>query len=123
MPTVSRILASAAAAAAMATGIVAVDATAANAGWKAARVWPDAGVTVRDCYHPVVHWPPSTDCTKVTLLPKGYIVYIVCQHYGQVIQGDEVWDYVVTDRGEGYAADAWIDTGGLKWIPGMDVCQ
>jgi hypothetical protein len=81
------------------------------------------GVSLRDCYHPSVHLPPSTSCTYVKTVPTGTAVNIVCQRAGQNISGDPVWDYVVYSGGEGYMSDYYLFTGHDNWIPGVDVCQ
>ena len=82
-----------------------------------------SGVNVRDCYHPTVHLPPSTNCTYQTTLRPGTGVHIVCQRAGQNINGDNVWDYVTYSGGEGFAADYYIYTGYASWIPGIDICR
>ncbi|MCI4659744.1 hypothetical protein [Cryobacterium zhongshanensis] len=86
-----------------------------------------AGATVRDCYHPV-QWP-STNCPKVTFLPKGTAVHIICQRVGDLVYGtygsSEVWDYVsVTVSGqtyEGLVADVNVYTGSNGLV--ADVCS
>jgi hypothetical protein len=94
----------------------------AMASWYPATVGA-SGVNVRDCYHPTVKLPPSTNCTYLTTLSPGTSVNIVCQRTGQNIGGDNVWDYVVYSGGQGLAADYYINTGYPSWIPGIDTCQ
>jgi hypothetical protein len=107
-------------------GVVAVAASAspAQASWRAATTG-SSGVTIRDCFHPTLQ-QPSTSCTYVTFVPANTPVRIVCQHSGQNIYGDPVWDYIVWEGGpgrpEGYAADYYINTTYPNWIPGVDVC-
>jgi hypothetical protein len=102
--------------------LVATTAAPAQASWYAATVG-GSGVNVRDCYHPTVQLPPSTNCTYKATLSAGTSVRIVCQRWGQNINGDAVWDYVVYPGGEGFAADYYIYTGYSSWIPGIDICQ
>jgi len=96
-------------------------ADAAPASWYTATVG-SSGVNVRDCYHPTVQLPPSTNCTLHASLGAGTSVHIVCQRSGQNIGGDNVWDYVTYPGGEGLAADYYIYTGYTSWIPGIDIC-
>jgi hypothetical protein len=105
-------------------GLVLAGATvadAAPASWYYATVG-SSGVNVRDCYHPTVQLPPSTNCTYQTTLGSGTGVHIVCQRSGQNIGGDPVWDYITYPGGEGLAADYYIYTGYSSWIPGVDIC-
>lgn len=92
------------------------------ASWFTATVG-NSGVNIRDCYHPSVHLPPSTNCTYQTALGRGTSVHIVCQRAGQDIGGDNVWDYVTYSGGEGFAADFYLNTGYANWIPGIDICR
>jgi hypothetical protein len=92
------------------------------ASWQLATVG-NSGVNVRDCYHPTVQLPPSTNCTYQAALSAGTSVHIVCQRAGQNIGGDSVWDYVTYPGGEGFAADYYIYTGYANWIPGIDICS
>jgi hypothetical protein len=106
----------------VAGAIVAGSGGAAQASWFSASVG-SSGVNVRDCYHPSVNLPPSTNCTYQATLRAGTPVHIVCQRAGQNIYGDNVWDYVTYSGGEGFAADYYINTGYANWIPGIDICQ
>ncbi len=103
---------------------VAAPPSAAQASWYPASTGA-YGVTIRDCFHPVVR-QPSTDCRPVAVVPPYTSVRIVCQHSGQNIGGDPVWNYIVWEGGsgrpEGYAADYYINTGYANWIPGVDRC-
>lgn len=96
-------------------------ATADPASWYPATVG-GSGVNVRDCYHPTVQLPPSTNCTLHATLGSGTGVNIVCQRSGQNIGGDAVWDYITYPGGEGLASDYYLYTGYSSWIPGIDVC-
>jgi hypothetical protein len=78
---------------------------------------------VRDCYHPSVTLPPSTNCTYQTTLGPGTVVHIVCQRAGENINGDTAWDYITYSGGEGYTSDNNINTGYASYIPGVDTCQ
>jgi hypothetical protein len=112
-----------AAAAAVAVGLsTLVGASPAHASWYGATVG-NSGVNVRDCYHPSKAPQPGTSCTYQTFLGSGTGVHIVCQHSGDNIGGDNVWDYVTYNGGEGYVADYYIYTGYSNWIPGVDVCN
>lgn len=108
-------------AAAAGATLIATTATA-QASWYTAYVG-SSGVNVRDCYHPTVQLPPSTNCTLQTYLNPGTGVHIVCQRSGQNIGGDAVWDYITYPGGEGLAADYYINTGYASWIPGIDICS
>jgi len=109
----------------LAGATIAVSASPAHASWYPAKTG-GSGVTIRDCFHPVVQ-QPSTSCTYVAFVPANTPVRIVCQHSGQSIGGDPVWDYIVWESGpgrpEGYAADYYINTGYANWIPGVDRCS
>jgi hypothetical protein len=106
--------------------LVTMAATPAHASWQAATTGA-SGVNIRDCYHPTVQLPPSTNCTLRVAVPAHTGVRIVCQAAGQSIDGNPVWDYVVWEGGpgrpEGFASDYYIDTGSPSWIPGIDICH
>jgi hypothetical protein len=103
-------------------GVTFAVASPAQASWHSATVG-GSGVNVRDCYHPTKAYQPSTSCTYQTTLGAGTSVHIICQHSGENIGGDSVWDYVSYNGGEGYVADYYIYTGYNSWIPGVDVCN
>lgn len=107
----------------VAGAVLAGTVTAAQASWVSAYPWSTAGVNIRDCYHPSVNLPPSTNCTYQTWLPQNTPMHVVCQRAGQNIYGDNVWDYVTYSGGEGFAADYYVHTGYASWIPGIDICQ
>lgn len=113
--------------AALAGGLLVTAVGPAQASWQSATVYnPDNStpyVYVRDCYHPSTNLPPNTTCTYQTTLYNGTPVHVVCQRSGQTINGDSVWDYIVYNGGEGFATDAYINTGYSSWIPGIDICQ
>jgi hypothetical protein len=101
--------------------ITAADAT--TASWQPATVGGGSSggsVTLRDCFHPPQ--TPSVNCGPVTQVPTGTSVHIVCQHAGQNIGGDNVWDYVSFPGREGYMSDYYMITGYANWIPGIQVC-
>jgi hypothetical protein len=102
--------------------VLAVGATPALASWQTANIGNSA-VSLRDCYHPQKAAQPSQDCTFIKYVPAGTTVHIVCQHSGQNIYGDPVWDYISYSGGEGYVADYYVNTGYANWIPGVDVCN
>jgi hypothetical protein len=83
----------------------------------------NSSVALRDCYHPAKQPYPSQSCTLQTTLPAGLNMTLVCQHEGQNIYGDPVWDYVSTPYGYGYVADYYVYTGYSSWVPGVDYCQ
>jgi hypothetical protein len=101
--------------------LFAVGAQPAFASWQAAYTWTSA--TLRDCYHPSKAAQPGTTCTAKTLMPSNTNLHIICQHAGETIDGDPVWDYVDTPYGQGYVTDAYVHTGYANWIPGVDVCN
>ncbi|MDQ1743855.1 MAG: hypothetical protein QOE23_2194 [Pseudonocardiales bacterium] len=108
-------------AATAAASVLTIGAQPAFASWQAAYTWTT--VTLRDCYHPSKAAQPSTSCTAITVLPTNTNLHIICQHSGQTIDGDPVWDYVDTPYGQGYVTDAYVRTGYANWIPGVDVCN
>lgn len=121
-----RSLANAVLAVITAVGAIVGAATPAQASWHWAEVgwWtPSPGVSLRDCYHPTVQLPPSTNCRYMWALPAYTDVHVVCQRSGQDIYGNNVWDYIVYPGGEGFVADYYMDTGHPSWIPGIDICQ
>lgn len=83
----------------LAGATIAISASPAHASWYPAKTG-GSGVTIRDCFHSVVQ-QPSTSCTYVTFVPANTPVRIVCQHSGQSIGGDPVWDYIVWESGPG----------------------
>lgn len=108
-----------------AAGVVAGSAGIANASWADATVggYSTDGVSLRDCYHPTTHLPPSQDCTYLKTIAPGTPAHVVCQTVGQNIYGDSLWDYIVTSNGEGFMADYYVDTSHPGWIPGIDHCS
>ncbi|MFG1901143.1 SH3 domain-containing protein [Micromonospora carbonacea] len=94
----------------------------AQASWYSASIGNTA-VTLRDCYHPSKAAQPSQSCTAIKTVPAGTPVHIICQHSGQSIYGDPVWNYISYSGGEGYVADYYTYTGYANWIPGVDVCN
>ena len=100
--------------------LLTVGAQPAFASWHAGYTW--TSVTLRDCYHPTKAAQPSTSCTAKVVLPPNTNLHIICQHSGQTIDGNPVWDYVDTAYGQGYVTDAYVRTGYANWIPGVDVC-
>jgi hypothetical protein len=101
---------------------VVMNAAPAMASWQAASIG-NSDVSLRDCYHPSKAAQPSQSCTFIKYVPAGTTVHIVCQHSGQDIYGDAVWDYISYSGGEGYVADSYVYTGYTNWIPGVDVCS
>jgi hypothetical protein len=101
---------------------LAMSAAPAMASWQSANIGNSA-VSLRDCYHPSKAPQPSQSCTFLKYVPAGTAVHIVCQHSGQNIYGDPVWDYISYSGGEGYVADYYVYTGYANWIPGVDVCN
>ncbi|WP_030434918.1 hypothetical protein [Actinoplanes subtropicus] len=99
-----------------------MNAAPAMASWQSANIGNSA-VSLRDCYHPTKAAQPSQSCTFIKYVPAGTAVHIVCQHSGQNIYGDAVWDYISYSGGEGYVADYYVYTGYTDWIPGVDVCS
>jgi hypothetical protein len=99
-----------------------MNAAPAMASWQSANIGNTA-VSLRDCYHPSKAAQPSQSCTFLKYIPAGTAVHIVCQHSGQNIYGDAVWDYISYSGGEGYVADYYVYTGYNSWIPGVDVCN
>jgi hypothetical protein len=120
-----RKLLKAAAVTAAAAGLVIGGAGLASASWAGATVggYTTGGVSLRDCYHPSVHLPPSQACTYLKTIAPGTPAHVVCQTVGQDIYGDSLWDYVVTSAGEGFMSDYYVNTGYAGWIPGIDHCS
>lgn len=100
----------------------------ASASWHNATVGggntaPD-GVALRDCYHPTLQLPPSTNCTLLKRVAPGTPTHVICQRTGEEISGNNLWDYVkFSDNSEGFMADYYVITGHPGWIPGIDVCS
>ncbi|MEC3978183.1 hypothetical protein [Amycolatopsis sp. H20-H5] len=80
-------------------------------------------VSLRDCYHPAKQPYPKQTCTFQATLPAGLNMTLICQHDGQDISGDPVWDYVSTPYGYGYVSDYYVSTGYSSWVPGVNYCQ
>lgn len=117
-----RVTAAASLTVAAVSAALAMSAAPAMASWQSANIGNTA-VSLRDCYHPTKAPQPSQDCTFLKYVPAGTAVHIVCQHSGQNIYGDPVWDYISYSGGEGYVADYYVYTGYANWIPGVDVCN
>ncbi|MGH3702478.1 MAG: hypothetical protein ACRDQY_24130 [Pseudonocardiaceae bacterium] len=103
-----------------------------GAGVASAASWHDVtvgsytedGVVLRDCYHPTVQLPPSTNCTFIKRVPPGTSTHVICQRVGQDISGNNLWDYVkFADNSEGLMADYYVDTGHPVRIPGVEECR
>jgi hypothetical protein len=108
--------------AATVAALLAGPAAPAQASWFSASIGGTA-VSLRDCYHPTKAAQPSQSCTFIKTVPAGTAVHIICQHSGQNIYGDPVWNYIQYGGGEGYVADYYVNTGHANWIPGVDVCN
>jgi hypothetical protein len=108
-------------AAGTAAALLTVTTGAAQASWYGASI--SSSVTLRDCYHPSKAPQPSQSCTAIKTVPGGTPVHIICQHSGQNIYGNPVWNYISYSGGEGYVADYYTNTGYANWIPGVDVCN
>jgi hypothetical protein len=120
--TIQRRLSTVAGLALAGAGLLALNPAPALASWQAATIGNTA-VSLRDCYHPAKAAQPSQSCTFLKTVPAGTAVHIVCQHSGQNIYGDPVWDYISYSGGEGYVADYYVYTGYTSWIPGVDGCN
>ncbi|MEU1606392.1 hypothetical protein [Micromonospora matsumotoense] len=117
-----RVATAATLAAGTAAALLTVTTGPAQASWYGANIGNTA-VTLRDCYHPSKAPQPSQSCTAIKTVPAGTAVHIICQHSGQDIYGDPVWNYISYSGGEGYVADYYTYTGYANWIPGVDVCN
>ncbi|WKU04444.1 hypothetical protein [Micromonospora sp. HUAS LYJ1] len=56
-------------------------------------------------------------------MPAGTAAHIICQHSGQDIYGDLVWNYISYSGEEGHVAHYCTCTGYANWIRGVDVCN
>lgn len=70
-----------------------------------------AGLNVREA--------PSRTAARVGWLAEGTSVTVECQIEGDLVGSSNVWDYL---EGEGYVADAYIDSGYSSWITGVPKC-
>lgn len=61
---------------------------------------------------------PNTAAGIVGGLADGDVVTIACQTSGEVVEGNEVWDYV----GNGYVSDAFVRTGYEGFAPNVTRC-
>lgn len=103
-------------------GVLAIAAQPAFASWQPVNIG-GTSVTLRDCYHPSKAAQPSQSCTAIATVPAGTSVHLICQHAGQNIGGDAVWDYVDTPQGQGYVSDYYVYTGYANYVPGVDYCS